>query len=57
METALAHAIGALMLLGYGMEYYFHLRKCLASLTTVESSVANQRRFGDSVGHHKNHPH
>jgi hypothetical protein len=25
-STALAHAIGGILLLGYSMEYYFHLR-------------------------------
>lgn len=25
--TALAHAIGGILLVGYGLEYYFHLRK------------------------------
>lgn len=25
--TALAHAIGGILILGYSMEYYFHLRE------------------------------
>jgi ABC-type iron transport system FetAB permease component len=36
LTIALAHAIGGILILGYSMEYYFHLRKAtLIFLVTV----------------------
>lgn len=32
VDTALIHAIGGILILGYSMEYYFHLRMCFPAI-------------------------
>lgn len=31
-DAAIIHAIGGILILGYGMEYYFHLRMCFSAI-------------------------
>lgn len=52
-KTALAHAIGGILLVGYGLEYYFHLRM----FTFLILYISMVQWLIKRSGHHKNHPH